>query len=376
MDLNKPAQQNKRSILRTLMRVVIGMLIVVFILTSIILGYVYFVRRDRTVNKVITTENINDDSISKAEAERRNLENVLQTPIGIDQLIKDTNVTISQDNSGNGFLIGKGYEVTNELKLIKQQILETYKSDIDFAPIFYFKLDSLVNNLDITALSNLILTEVNTSNYKIIYLDTSFTYIKDFNTLAANLKNSLSAKGVKLGIYLYPKWGTEVNYNDFLQVTNQYHKDMKLKDVVNSVDEVIIQLYGYSSEYSILPANIAPIEWAKFVVAYTSQEVTDKSKVYFEINTDYYVWPQREVSDSPKNNYAVLDIQAEVLSKKQFEAKNYVESSSNVLGDTFETMKTLEATSKKYISISPNQENIDKLIGLVASYGFKGYILK
>jgi len=369
-------QTKKRSVGKTILRIILGMFIVTFILASIVSGYIYFVRRDRSVNKVVTTETINDDTISKAEAERRNLENVLQTPKDIKDLTKDSNITISQDTNAQGFLVAKAYEITKDLNLTKLPIVDSYKNSTDFAPIFYFKLESLTNTPDITALSSVIMNELNNVPYKIIYLDTSFTYIKDFNTLVANLKNSLSSKKIKLGIYLYPKWGKEVDYNNFLQVTNQYHQDMNLADVVNSVDEVIIQLYGYSSEYSILPANVAPVDWAKSVVAYTAQEVTNKNKVYFEINSDYYVWPQREFSDKPSNNYALLEAQAEVLNQKQFDGKGYIQSSSNDLGDTFEIIKTLELSGKKYISISPRQENIDKLIALVASYGFAGYIIK
>jgi len=50
--------------MKTLLRVVLGMIIVVFILTTIVAGYIYFVRRDKNVNKVINTETVNDDTIS------------------------------------------------------------------------------------------------------------------------------------------------------------------------------------------------------------------------------------------------------------------------------------------------------------------------
>ena len=217
-------QTKKRSVGKTILRIILGMFIVTFILASIVTGYIYFVRRDRSVNKVVTTETINDDTISKAEAERRNLENVLQTPKDIKDLTKDSNITISQDTNAQGFLVAKAYEITKDLNLTKLPIVDSYKNSTDFAPIFYFKLESLTNTPDITALSSVIMNELNNVPYKIIYLDTSFTYIKDFNTLVANLKNSLSSKKIKLGIYLYPKWGKEVDYNNFLQVTNQYHK--------------------------------------------------------------------------------------------------------------------------------------------------------
>ncbi|MFS8131071.1 MAG: hypothetical protein ACMG57_03765 [Candidatus Dojkabacteria bacterium] len=375
--IGTPVQTKRKDILKTILKVFVGMFIVVFVLSSILFGYIFFIRRDRTINKVVTTDTVNDNTISKAEAERRNLENVLQTPKDIKDLTHDTNVTISQDTSQDGFVVAKAYEITKDLKLSKQVILDSYAKKDSFAPIFYFKLDTLTdNNPDITALSSLIATEVSSNNYKIIYLDTSFTYIKDFNILIANLKNTLNAKSIKLGLYLYPKWGNEVDYNNFLQVTNQYHKNTKLADIVNSVDEVIIELYGYSNEYSILPANIAPVDWAKSVVAFTAQEVTSKNKVYFEINNNYFVWPQREFSDTPNNNYAVLDLQAEILNQNQFDAKNYIQSSTNVLGNTLETMKTLEVSGKKYISVSPTQNNIDSLISLIASYGFPGYIIK
>lgn len=367
----------KRKPIKTALRVFLGMIFVVLIITVAIFAYVFFVRRDRTINKVVSTDTINDDTISKAEAERRNLDNVVQTPIEINNLKKDTNVTISQDTSiSTGLVIGNAYEVTKDLTLNKQQILESYKAKTNFAPVFFFKLDALSINVDVNALSSLIMSEVNSNNYRIIYLDTTFTYVKDFNVLLLNLKTALAAKSIKLGLYVYPKWGNEVDYNDFLQIANNYFTDNKLADIQKMVDEVVIQLYGYSNEYSILPANIAPVNWAKAVVAFTTLQTTDKSNVYFEINSNSYIWPEREFVTNTKDNYSVLDPQAEVLNKLQFTAKNYSEINSNDLGDTYETMKTLEIGGKRFISVSPKQENIDKLIAIVASYGFPGVIIK
>lgn len=366
----------QRSIITTLLRVLLGMFIVTFLLTTLVLGYVYFIRRDRTINKVITTETINDDTISKEEAERRNLDNVLQTPVDIKSLTNYTNVTISQDVSKTGVVTAKAYEITKDLKVTSLPILQSYKTNEQFVPIFTFKLETLTNELDINALSSLILTELTNRPFKTIYLDTTFTYIKDFNTLAANLRNSLVSKNVKVGMYLYPKWGKEVNYNDFLQVSNQYHKSMSLSDVVNAFDEVVIELYGFSNEFSILPANIAPVDWAKRVVTYTAQEVTDRSKILFEINSNYYIWPEKEFADDVKQNYSVLDPQAEIMNNALFDSKGFTESSTNKLSNTYEIIKTLELSGKKFISISPSQDNIDKLIALTASYGFKGYIIK
>ncbi|MEP7103098.1 MAG: hypothetical protein ABI721_00110 [Candidatus Dojkabacteria bacterium] len=371
----------KRDLLKSFLKFLTIILILVLVAFSLVLAYVFFIRRDITINKVDSNATVNDDTISKAEAESRNLENVATAQKDKSQLIIGYNSSIAVEQVQNpsvNYRTAKVFEISKDLTIDDHAIPNSDKTNPDFVPIYFFSLKTLTETsaFDNIKLTNVIVNDATTSGSKKIYLDTSFTYIKDYLNLINLLKDQLKTKNITLGVYIYPIWGKEVDYNNFLQVSNAFMKTVNILDLSKQVDELVIQVYGYTNEYSILPGNVAPLNWSTKVIQYIASLGVDRSKVLFEMNSDAYVWPEREVSNDPKLNYSVADVQAEVLSFDMFLQRFKTEISGIQTNDTLENIQEIEADSKKYIGVYPTNDNIDKIIENVALYGFKGYILK
>lgn len=360
---------------RKVLATITFLLIILAVVSSLITFYLFQFRREFIIDTKTKTETITNNEISKSAAEKMNLDNVEKMPKDQSELITGANITYT--NSQSSILTALSYEVMDDSSLRKVDTFVELIKRPGFIPIFYISPKTLTTaNFDLAKLSALIIAE--SANFKEVSFDVSFTYIKDFNNFIKPIAANLKSKNVLVDLYLYPSFGKEVNYNYFLQISNDYHRTTKFSDLNNIVDKVIVQLYGFTSEYSILPGPVAPIDWAKQVIQFYISEGIDRNKMFAEINTSNYLWLEREIVTDPKLNYPVADIQGGVVSDAQVQLKQFaiINEAYSFLDMSKEQIALLDHESVKYLLLSPTDENINSLKNLVAEYGLAGYIVR
>ena len=180
-----------------------------------------------------------------------------------------------------------------------------------------------------------------------------------------------------LTIYLYPKWGDEINYNNFAPITNDFHKSDLITQASKLVDYIKVMSYDYTGVLDILPGSITPTNWYEKVIQYYISKVQDRNKIIMGINTESYQWPEREVAINPILNYSFLKKEAEIIPRdffKEFIRQNSMkkESEFNIDEDVFKFTKE----NKSFIAIMPSDEQIANQVKIAGEYGVYGIFYK
>ncbi len=168
-------------------------------------------------------------------------------------------------------------------------------------PIFDLNSDKLFDSIKSVFIKNKI---------KNLFFAKEFTKFKNFDHVLQNLQQMRNSLDIVLGVFCYPVWGHEVNYNHFFQLINKTVTPSSLNQLNDLVDIWVIDAFGFTNEYSILPFKISDLDLVERTVQFFISEGVPSSKIILNVETNLYVWPNREILNLYRENYSSSEQQA------------------------------------------------------------------
>jgi hypothetical protein len=339
-------------------------LLILTIILSFILYTLYTNKKinTRIIDKTETVDLINNTDV---EAEERNLLNVQKDPK--DRLELQAEALKTKENSGLTVL----YSVKTLLIKSDGSIQESKPADVsNYTNILYITDDEIKNlKVDSAAIAQSVINFLATNNIKDIEIDISFTYYSDYNNFLETISPILKENGIKLTIYLFPKWGDRINYKHYATISNNFHIYADYKRLSELVDEIKILSFDFTGEYDILAGPLTPKDWYENIIRYMIYKGIPKDKISFGINTLVHVWEYRNYEADQLLNVSTGSIEATRYSADIFNELNKVDLQELNISNEDERVYTFNMEGKKYIAVVPQQEYITELENLVLEFG-------
>lgn len=380
-------------------KIIIVLELVVIAVLSFLLFYLFEIRKNVTVEYKDEFMLIEDNSISKIEAEIKNLEMVNKQPKSLNDLDLSSYYSNGYfnyysfpliDNAISNNVVKEHPKVSlNTLEIQKDGILKEVNIELknnltnqgaevidriyitkDVREDVLFQNNTLVNNIK---------NYIEQKNLEVVELDISMTYYSNYLELLQNLNSDLVEDTVEVEIitYLYPKWGNEINYINFQTISNQFHRNMNLSELNSVVDKVKVLAFDYTGPLDILPGPITPKDWFERIIQYYIHEGIERDKLEVGINTNAYIWPEREIAIDTKDNYSVLELEADAMTFNNFQ--NFI-AQNGIAPETVEGMNEkiyrYIFENERKIAVFPSTEYIESLVQLTAEYGISGMFFK
>lgn len=338
-------------------------------------AFYFFLKANITYidNNIVNTALNN--SITKEEAEAKNLEQQVKRLDGFHSIQKSFLLTDKYSPKGP-------FSSFSRLSLEVDSNGEIKSKDIkvdgvnSYTEVFFLTPETIENlNIDSETLAEDILGYISQNNIRSFALDVSFTFIPGYMDLLEIISSSI--KDSFVSVYLYPKWGDEVDYSHFATITNEFHKTMDLEKISQLVSIINVMSYNYTGPLDILPGPITPAWWFERTIQYYIKSGVPREKLKFGINTNAYEWPKREIELNPILNYSLLSQEAlEIPSTvfQEFISENSINPTQ--INGIQEDIYRYTKNSVEYITIMPTEKQITQLERVASYYHIEGIYYK
>lgn len=350
---------------------------IVAALFSLLAGYLYFMRTNKILERKDLINVITDNNITKEQAEWKNLSLIQKSPVDFNSLEASSIITVQgvypfvRTNDASV----KNIEIKSDGTIVP---IDTALLESTYSNIFYINQDSIDQlEVEIENLSKNISDFVIENEIINFELDVSLTYLNNYRGILESINNDLAGYDYELVIYLFPKWGNEVDYSNYATISNKFHREMNLKEISTLVDKIKVMSYDFTGPLDILPGNITPNDWYEKIIQYYISEEIPRNKFIMGINTNAYEWPEREIAYDPITNYSVLNHEAAIIPRDKF--KEMIASNAmQPLNDNKieEEVYKYTTNNKKYLTIFPPDKKIKDLEKLSSEYGIYGVFYK
>lgn len=360
----------------TLPKILAAVLLIVLGVVLLGLGYMFFIRVNKHIEKNDIISEVVDNTITDEHAEVKNLEQVETNEKEVEVLNTDSIVKSevqpykdTDTYSRLSLEIDQSGALTNVL--IQPGETKNYNE------IIFIDTETIKNlQVETSDIAENIADYVTTNGITNFALDVSLTNIPNYMNILEEVALGID-KSFNLSVYLYPKWGDKVDYDHYATITNSFHQGMNLAEISLLVDQINVLSYDFTGPLDILPGPVTPIWWFERIIQYYIKSGVDRDKLNMGINTEAYEWPEREFAVDPLTNYSVLATEAEAIARSTF--LEFVEDNElepeRVYGIS-EDVYTYQKESVDYIGIIPADLDITVLERIAALYGIKGIFYK
>jgi hypothetical protein len=363
--------KKKPNRLKTISLLLIPILIIV---VALFIYYFYFKANITYIdNNIVNT--VLGNSITKEEAEAKNLAQQIQrinTMRGVSKitLVRDSGTSKEQNMSYSRLSLEIDSNGTINKKDIQVEGMDFYTE------VFFLTSDTIKNiTVDSDIVAKNIIDYISKNKIYNFALDVSLTYLENYMSLIERVSSEL--ENSSFSIFLYPKWGNEVDYSHFATITNDFHKTMNLEDISKLVSSIYVMSYNYTGPQDILPGPVTPSWWFERIIQYYISSGVPREKLKMGINNSAYEWKRREIETNPIMNYSLLNQEANEILRNDFE--DFIEEnnlkSSNIT-HIEEDLYNYTKDDVEYITIIPSDVQIQRLEDIVSSYGLTSLFYK
>lgn len=192
-------------------------------------------------------------------------------------------------------------------------------------------------------------------NYELIYRSDKDVFFDHIKYLSSELKK----RNKLLSVTVLSKWGDNIKYG----FAPQTREVQDYKEIGKYADQIRIMTYDFTSQGSLMPGPIAPIEWVDQVLRYATNRV-NPSKILLGIHLYGYFWSLNE------NGAKALDFRqaTEIIkfnnSADKFYSEKYKEGALKFAG----------FDGKTYFGYFANPESVSARIDIAKKYGVNSVV--
>lgn len=202
-----------------------------------------------------------------------------------------------------------------------------------------------------------ILQEIDSNNYDGIDLNYESIYLKnkdDFFKHINFLKTKLKERNKLLYITVLSKWSDRIKYS-FAPQTRTVQDYQELSKIA---DKIRIMTYDYTSQTTLNPGPIAPIDWIEQVLIYATNRI-EPSKISLGIHLYGYVWSKNQNKAIALNYREISQLKHLLSTSETSYSQKYQEAIINYIG----------RDGNFYFGYYSNPESIYERIKLASKYG-------
>ncbi len=335
---------------------------------GVLIYYLYNLRFKEEINYVDVRVDVNDNSISKIQAESLTLDSLIKPQ---DNPNFSESTFNSNSDTQSQVIIQPAYKITDNT------ILENYTQDAKpvIVPMFYTDINSA--DLEDSAIISLITSKVKQENLTEIDIDVSIVNkVKNIEDVVKTILSNLNPTNLRINIGLPLKWSDNMDYTYLDSVSRFYKSSASIEILNNLCNKVRISAYGYTSVNSSSAGPITIPELTRDSIKYYISKGLSRLKIDLVINNRAYMWANRSFASQYLYNY-VLDSQ-QVIIIGENELNQYLSSTDFKLVrnlDNGENLGQLLLNGNINYLVYPSLTQISSLKDLAKSYGLNGFIL-
>lgn len=337
-------------------------LFLVVIVISLVLSY-FYIKENRVfvqVNESVNIKEIEDNTISKVEAEIRNLNATV---------LKSDNPSFKKYNDQESLDFKKTFKITHD------SVLKISEVSNGVIPTFF--LDENLSSIENQILIDRINATIYEYNLEELDIDVSIINIsEDINKLVDSILGLQASRNFKLHTTLPIKWSNNFDYTYLSAYSRFYNQDIDLNIFSTKLTTVKVELFGYTTLNSSSPGPITELRLAEASLQYYIKEGIPRDKLISVINTLGYKWGNRSYANTFYKNFVLPTKQVELIGSEQLNSLISLPTSS--ITQNFENLESLlktEDINGVNFIVYPQIGQIEKLIEISKSYGINGYIL-